>query len=263
MPPGGAALLVFPLALALAAPSPPALAGSAHLAQGIRPVAGSLPGSLVPQVPLAPPLVGTVTRGREAAADGARADDVLYALDALCGDVWCESDYDFEFHDLRFEDGPDGTAHLSFALRLHSEAADEERFARSCQLDGYDQPEAMLTWTGGEPALEEGFYWAVTRCLDEAMVEVDAILARAVPPDLRRQICDRIFRQAGSEDPEGRAACEGADLRVTSLTPERIELFIASDLPGGGHLLCELTVDRATGALHPGDACLDHRPSAS
>ena len=125
-----------------------------------------------------------------AASTSATRALILRAIDSMCGDTWCEGDYDFEF---RYLDCDDSGCHLDFTMRenpgerehtlaqppahprfearIHSEGLPARDFQVSCRFSQYKDLNDTAHINVDEShdisiGLEPAFYADLTDCID-------------------------------------------------------------------------------------------------
>lgn len=188
-----------------------------------------------------------------AAAEVAISDELLLGeIDALCGDTWCESDFDFAFSALSFRDG---AALLDFELFLHPDDAAtghaEQRFAGRCRLPGHASAADVATAIDGRLQLQEVFYDELTDCLQDAIDRTAAQLSTMLPAGLKSATCAALLLDDPDADLGGAelaAACAEASLYATSLQPARWELVLQGRTAAGHRQLCTMQLARHAGA---------------
>jgi hypothetical protein len=89
---------------------------------------------------------------------------VLKLVDDACGDTWCEGDYDFRFRHLFCDSGAQ-TCLLSFQMALRDGADSPKWRWRTCRT-GFLGFDSLVTTSGGYQWLADGYYQALTACID-------------------------------------------------------------------------------------------------
>jgi len=84
-------------------------------------------------------------------------DTVITAIDQICGDVWCEGDYDYKFNSISF-DTKNNTTILFFQMIDSLKRTYNEK----CNIIGYSKPEEILTSYG---SLQSDFYDKLNTCI--------------------------------------------------------------------------------------------------
>ncbi len=96
-------------------------------------------------------------------------DDALQALDNICGDTWCEGDFDFSFQSLEC-DLSKQTCELSFSYIEWGETSGDEweivkEIPAKCTLEGITSASMLESRNYGMP--QDDLYWKVGDCIDE------------------------------------------------------------------------------------------------
>jgi hypothetical protein len=96
----------------------------------------------------------------------AEARIVLKLVDDICGDTWCEGDYDFRFRHV-FCDTNAGTCSLMFQVALRDGAGASARWRWNvCSTDGFLGFDSLVqTTSGGYQWLADGYYGALSACI--------------------------------------------------------------------------------------------------
>ena len=113
---------------------------------------------------------------------------VLDAIDSICGDTWCEGDYNFRFESISCDDGAK-TCKVGFAMikEIRSTTKPQNKtvqsngttgkitemtkahtveFAASCELPGFGQLNELVGMSdGGYVDLNDQFYDSMTDCI--------------------------------------------------------------------------------------------------
>ncbi|HTQ05430.1 MAG TPA: hypothetical protein VMI54_16315 [Polyangiaceae bacterium] len=90
----------------------------------------------------------------------------LALIDGICGDTWCDGDYDFRFDALRC-----GTASRSCALTLEilpreGVASAKGDYHRTCLTGDFDGFASLVdTAPSGYQSLDQDYYFALTDCI--------------------------------------------------------------------------------------------------
>jgi hypothetical protein len=90
----------------------------------------------------------------------------LQLIDNICGDTWCEGDYDFAFRRLTCSQET-GSCHLLFQI-FPREGVPAERamYWRSCRTAGFTGFDSLVdTAPGGATSLRDDYYGALTTCI--------------------------------------------------------------------------------------------------
>ncbi len=95
----------------------------------------------------------------------AQSSTVLKLLDDVCGDSWCEGDYDWHFPKIVCHFTP-GTCTLTFRI-TDPNPTPPKTYWRSCKVSGLRSFEDLVdTAPNGYQSLENGFYDDVSICID-------------------------------------------------------------------------------------------------
>lgn len=107
--------------------------------------------------------------------------DVLTAIDNICGDTWCEGDFDYSFNSLKC-DFKTATCQFSFDYlwyefdENYDDVTNTITIPHTCELAGVKSFEQMLEDTT-YPDLKWEFYETVSDCIsdgeDQAYEQVD------------------------------------------------------------------------------------------
>ena len=103
---------------------------------------------------------------------------VLKAIDDICGDTWCGSDFDFKFNSLKITNQK---AVLQFEMFLNPADKNNTHYARTCEIEGIsalsDAATLNKSVTGNSyVTLNEDFYTNLTTCIDKEISALDAQL---------------------------------------------------------------------------------------
>ena len=99
--------------------------------------------------------------------------NVLQTIDNLCGDVWCEGDYQFEFNDFDCSAAVDGTSCALKFVMIETDYVKEKRglsitteksFPVTCEFGPYKNKAEIL---GDQDGLAESFYDTLNDCIGE------------------------------------------------------------------------------------------------
>ena len=91
---------------------------------------------------------------------------VLKLVDDICGDTWCEGDYDFRFRRL-FCDSNAATCSLIFQMASREGAGTSWR-PQMCRTGGFlDFDSLVETSSGGYQWLTDGYYKALSACIGQ------------------------------------------------------------------------------------------------
>ena len=115
-----------------------------------------------------------------------QANNVLNEIDNICGDTWCEGDFDYSFDDFKC-DLEKGTCELDFQYiwyefdENYDEPTETIYVEHSCTIEGvFGYDEMIETSRNGWDSLVWEFYEKVSDCISDgesvAYDEVDTIL---------------------------------------------------------------------------------------
>jgi hypothetical protein len=108
---------------------------------------------------------------------------VLSAIDNVCGDTWCEGDFDFAFKKLDCKRSTRAcTFDFEYIHRVYDEGADEPlaefRIPSSCTFENIRTRGAVMTTVQGQIKYSDHLYELVTECIndneEDARIEADA-----------------------------------------------------------------------------------------
>jgi hypothetical protein len=106
-------------------------------------------------------VIGIINKSLE---ESVSSNEVLREIDTVCGDTWCEGDFNFKFHRLEFIDGK---AKLYFATFPHSSNAEKTQVEHICELSGFGSPFKTAYRVDKFISLRDEFYSALTLCINE------------------------------------------------------------------------------------------------
>jgi len=112
--------------------------------------------------------------GAPAIDDKADANDLssaqqkttLKAIDDICGDTWCEGDYDFAFKKLVCH-WKAGTCTLTLMVWPRQDAKPLPVYWRSCKVSRLHHFTDLVETTNGYSSLAPSYYDALTTCVDK------------------------------------------------------------------------------------------------
>lgn len=103
---------------------------------------------------------------------------ILETIDNICGDTWCEGDFDFEFTEFKFLKNKQ-IAQVNFTL-IYEVSSAYSRYATECKLKGYSlyQQIIELDLYGGYHSyqLTNNFFEDLTDCITEKEEKFRSIL---------------------------------------------------------------------------------------
>lgn len=100
--------------------------------------------------------------------------EVLTQIDNICGDTWCEGDFNFSFESLKCSDATNSCVFVAYLIDYswpNGYDADEVKtyYPSSCVIKGFTQYSKMIEGPG---ELNWDFYEAVSDCVTEMEEEV-------------------------------------------------------------------------------------------
>jgi hypothetical protein len=101
----------------------------------------------------------------------AQSATVLKLIDDICGDTWCEGDYNFDFRALTC-DSRRMTCTLRFQMfPWDTVASGSSAYSRSCETTGFSGFDSLVaTAPNGYQSLVPSFYDALTTCIGKLEV---------------------------------------------------------------------------------------------
>lgn len=81
---------------------------------------------------------------------------ILAAIDSICGDTWCEGDYDYRFLSIQFD-----TQHNTTGV-FFNVINEKKIYDKTCIVEGYSTADQILTQYG---SLDNGFYDKLNICI--------------------------------------------------------------------------------------------------
>jgi len=109
----------------------------------------------------------------ENALSPAQSKTVLKLVDDICGDTWCEGDYNFAFRKLQCATCT-GTCILTLQLLPREGMPDEGKaYTRTCTTRGFTGFDSLVqTSASGYQSLQGNYYSALTECISRLEDEV-------------------------------------------------------------------------------------------
>jgi hypothetical protein len=92
---------------------------------------------------------------------------LLEAIDRICGDTWCEGDFNFAFHAFSCRKS---LARCELKVEyIWSEESDEReiRYPHTCEFDDVTRKDQIVTETNGRLGYTDGLYEQITECLSD------------------------------------------------------------------------------------------------
>lgn len=95
----------------------------------------------------------------------AQEKKVLRTIDDLCGDTWCEGDYNFRFNSFTCEKTT-STCELNFQFIKTDDEGEKETYSpeQVCRFENIKKFQQLMD---GQWSLNEDFYSAVSECIWE------------------------------------------------------------------------------------------------
>lgn len=95
---------------------------------------------------------------------------VLQAIDNVCGDTWCEGDYNFQFNTF-ICDKKTNSCELNFQFIVTNDDGENEKFSpeQVCRFENISEFSQLMD---GKWSLNDDFYQDVTECITEKESEV-------------------------------------------------------------------------------------------
>tara|TARA_B100000925_G_scaffold143626_1_gene107584 strand:+ start:12859 stop:13230 length:372 start_codon:yes stop_codon:yes gene_type:complete len=92
-------------------------------------------------------------------------DLALELIDNICGDTWCEGDFNFEFLELELN-AKEAKAKVSF--KLISEWSEEPKFFETdCMVKNINSMDDVIGSYRGRPELNDYFYEELSLCISD------------------------------------------------------------------------------------------------
>ncbi len=103
----------------------------------------------------------------------AQAKTVLSLADEICGDTWCDGDYDFGFRRIVCDAGA-GTCTLTVQIFPRDGVPSSQRsYFRACKTHGFTGFDSLVSGaSGGYQALADGYYEALTECTSRIVAKL-------------------------------------------------------------------------------------------
>jgi len=92
-------------------------------------------------------------------------DLALELIDNICGDTWCEGEFDFEFNHFEI-DSNKSEALVEFTL-ISEWHNGELLFKTECRLKNINSIDQVITYYRGNPELNNSFYEDLSLCITD------------------------------------------------------------------------------------------------
>jgi hypothetical protein len=100
----------------------------------------------------------------------AQAKLTLRLIDDICGDTWCDGDYDFGFRRLTCSKAGKTCTLTLQVFPIQGVPSKEKSYWRSCKTSGFDGFDSLVaTAPNGYQSLQGDYYDALTECVDSIM----------------------------------------------------------------------------------------------
>ena len=90
---------------------------------------------------------------------------VIELIDNICGDTWCEGDFNFEFHDFHLN-RKESKATVAFDL-ISEYGASPRRMSTSCTIKKIHSIDEVISYYRGRPELGNYFYEELSLCISD------------------------------------------------------------------------------------------------
>jgi hypothetical protein len=120
----------------------------------------------------AQPRMEELTRNALTAAE---AKTTLRLIDDICGDTWCDGDYDFGFRRLTCNQVAKTCTLTLQVFPIEGVVSKEKSYWRSCKTSGFEGFTSLVaTAPNGYQSLQGDYYDALTECVDRIMSKLSA-----------------------------------------------------------------------------------------
>ena len=100
------------------------------------------------------------------ALSAAQTKTVLRLIDNICGDTWCDGDYDFGFRRLTCSHAGQTCTLTLQAFPIEGVSATQKSYWRSCKTPGFTGFSSLVsTAPGGYQSLTDGYYDVLSECI--------------------------------------------------------------------------------------------------
>jgi len=89
---------------------------------------------------------------------------VLKAIDDICGDTWCEGDFNFEFKRLACDFS---AKRCTLSANVITYDTPAKKYPRACRMTGITSFSSMVTKVGSYYELKQPFFDKVSTCIDK------------------------------------------------------------------------------------------------
>jgi hypothetical protein len=115
----------------------------------------------------------------ESALTAAQAKTTLRLIDSICGDTWCDGDYDFGFRRLSCSKAAH-TCTLTLQAFPVDGASSSQSYWRSCKTPGFTGFASLVTTLNGYQSLNDEYYELLSECISQVESNLEA-KARPAP----------------------------------------------------------------------------------
>jgi len=97
----------------------------------------------------------------------------LKLIDDICGDTWCEGDYDFKFRQLGCDTATAGCRLTLQIFPRRGVPSTRHSYLRSCRTGDFSGFDSLVaTAPNGYQSLQPDYYLALTECIDTLETEL-------------------------------------------------------------------------------------------
>lgn len=86
----------------------------------------------------------------------------LKLIDNICGDTWCEGEFNYRFNHIEFLAASNHTL-LKFEIMIN----DEKRFKTQCKIQGFSNFKEITDIVHNRPKITDEFYDELNKCITE------------------------------------------------------------------------------------------------
>jgi hypothetical protein len=112
------------------------------------------------------------------ALSATQAKTALRLIDNICGDTWCDGDYDFGFRRLSCSRAAHTCTLTLQAFPVDDAPGSQRSYWRSCKTPGFTGFASLVTTLNGYQSLNDGYYDLLTECISR----VESNLGAGVRP---------------------------------------------------------------------------------
>jgi hypothetical protein len=116
----------------------------------------------------------------ENALTAAQAKTTLRLIDNICGDTWCDGDYDFGFRRLSCSKAAHTCTLTLQAFPVDGAQSSQPSYWRSCKTPGFTGFASLVTTLNGYQSLNDDYYDLLTECISRVESNLEA-KARPAP----------------------------------------------------------------------------------